>query len=124
MPTVVQIALGGALGAVARHYVGRAALHQFGTGFPWGVLIVNVVGSFAMGILIVWLAERGLTRYAPLMTVGFLGGFTTFSSFSLDTMLLYERGELGLAALYVVVSVAASIGALALALVFARSILT
>ena len=101
--------LGGGLGAAMRHGVNLAAARLLGTGFPYGTLTVNVVGSLAMGLMAAWFAFQGsaIQHWRLFLTTGMLGGFTTFSAFSLDTALLYERGELGLAALYVVVSVAA-----------------
>lgn len=108
------VMLGGAVGAGARHLVGRAALALWGTGFPVGTLFVNVVGGFAMGLLAAWLATRasGDEALRYLLGVGVLGGFTTFSAFSLETVLMIERGELATAALYILASVALSIGAL------------
>ncbi|QFS81522.1 Putative fluoride ion transporter CrcB [Roseivivax sp. THAF40] len=122
MTTLLQVALGGALGAVARYLTGLAALRAMGHGFPWGTLTVNVAGSFLMGVLVVMLAHLGGTRFAPLLMTGFLGGFTTFSAFSLDAVTLYERGALGAAAGYVAASVILSLAALAAGLFLARSI--
>ena len=89
---LLQVALGGALGASARYLVGLGTLRLIGPGFPWGTLTVNVVGSFAMGLLVVVLAEVWGNRFAPLLMTGLLGGFTTFSAFSLDAVALFERG--------------------------------
>ena len=110
---LAQVALGGALGSVARYGVQLASLRLAGTGFPLGTLVLNVLGCFAMGLLFVWLTERGLMRYAPLLITGILGGFTTFSAFSLDALLLWERGQAGWAAGYVAASVLLSLGAVA-----------
>ena len=118
--TLIQVAAGGALGASARYLTWVGATRLFGRGFPWGTLIVNVVGSFLMGVLIVMLAERDAMRFAPFLTVGLLGGFTTFSAFSLDAVTLVERGQVGAAAGYVGASVAVSITALMLGLWIAR----
>ena len=118
--TLIQVAAGGALGASARYLTLVGATRLFGLGFPWGTLIVNVVGSFLMGVLIVMLAERDAMRFAPFLTVGLLGGFTTFSAFSLDAVTLVERGQVGAAAGYVGASVAVSITALMLGLWIAR----
>jgi fluoride exporter len=103
--------LGGGIGAALRHSVNLAAARLLGTAFPFGTLTVNVVGSVVMGLMAAWFAfEGGLSQHWRLfLTTGMLGGFTTFSTFSLDTAVLYERGELGLAALYVAVSVIAGI---------------
>lgn len=107
------VMLGGAVGAGARHLVGRAALGIWGPGFPVGTLLVNVVGGFAMGMLAAWLASRasGDEALRYLLGVGVLGGFTTFSAFSLETVLMLQRQEFGMAAFYIVASVALSVGA-------------
>lgn len=112
--TIAAIAAGGALGAVSRYGVSLAAGHLIGHGFPWGTLIVNVAGSFLIGILIAvfvhfWQPPNVLRLF---FVTGYLGGFTTFSTFSLDIVTLYERGEMLSAALYGTASVALSIGAL------------
>jgi len=123
----LQVALGGAVGSVLRYQAGRLAVHLLGpnaaTAFPWGTLFVNVTGSLAMGVLAGWLARHGsggAENWRLLIGVGLLGGFTTFSSFSLETMLLIERGQPGLAAIYVGVSLLAGIGGLWLGLVAMR----
>lgn len=108
MKLVLAIAAGGAIGAVGRHYVGVYALKWLGTAFPYGTLVVNVVGSFLMGVLVAsmtvkWNVGNELRAF---LTVGLLGGFTTFSAFSSDFATLIERGETVLAAGYVTVSVA------------------
>ncbi|MHA6347539.1 fluoride efflux transporter CrcB [Roseivivax sp. CAU 1761] len=121
--TLLQVALGGALGATARHLTGLAALRLAGPGFPWGTLTVNVAGSFLMGLLAVALTHWGAARLSPLLLTGILGGFTTFSAFSLDALTLWERGAAGQAALYVAGSVALSLAALALGLAAARGAL-
>ena len=118
--TLLQVAAGGALGASARYLTGVGAVRLFGHGFPWGTLIVNVVGSFLMGVLIVVLAQKGGMRFAPFLTIGLLGGFTTFSAFSLDAVTLFERGQIGAAAGYVAASVVVSIAALFFGLRIAR----
>jgi CrcB protein len=114
MKLVLAIALGGAIGAVGRHYVSVAMVLLVGYGFPWGTLVVNIVGSFLMGALIetmalVWSPS---VEMRALLTVGLLGAFTTFSTFSLDVATLYERDATLQLAAYVVVSVAVSILAL------------
>ncbi|WP_425099978.1 fluoride efflux transporter CrcB [Tropicibacter sp. S64] len=121
MTPLLQVALGGALGASGRYLTGLAATHLMGRGFPWGTLIVNILGSFAMGVIVVALAHLGGNRYAPLLMTGVLGGFTTFSAFSLDAVTLYERGQVSLAAGYVLASVLLSLGALIAGLLVARS---
>ncbi|MBV0891284.1 fluoride efflux transporter CrcB [Paracoccus sp. Z118] len=119
MNPYLQVALGGAMGATARYGVNRAAMTAFGPGFPWATLIVNVAGSFAMGALVVMLARLG-NAWAPLLMTGLLGGFTTFSAFSLDTLTLWQRGEHASAAAYVAASVGLSLLAIAAGLAFAR----
>ena len=120
--TLFQVALGGAVGAVARYLTGMAALRLMGPGFPWGTLAVNVVGSFLMGVLVIVLMHFNANRLAPLLMTGLLGGFTTFSAFSLDALTIYERGQTGLAAGYVVASVVLSLLAIGLGLLVARGI--
>lgn len=119
---VFMVALGGALGAVARYGLGIAVFRLTGPGFPLGVMAANVIGSFLMGVFVVLAAHRGLTHLSPLVMTGLLGGFTTFSAFSLETMTLFERGAVGQAALYVMLSVGLSLGGLALGLAAARAL--
>ncbi len=118
------VMLGGAVGAGARHLVGRAALALWGPGFPVGTLAVNVIGGLAMGLLAGWLATRasGDEALRYLLGVGVLGGFTTFSAFSLETVLMIERGELMTASFYIVASVVLSVGALFAGLQFSRMV--
>jgi len=122
MNPVFQVALGGAMGATARYGVNRAAVAAFGPGFPWATLIVNVAGSFLMGALAVVLSRLG-NAWAPLLMTGVLGGFTTFSAFSLDTLLLWQRGTQGTAAAYVAASVGLSLLAIVAGLAVAQRIL-
>ena len=124
MPSLM-VALGGGIGALGRFQLGRAVTHLAGpnAGFPWGTLAANLIGSLAMGLLAGWLAQRGgagSDNLRLLLGVGLLGGFTTFSAFSLELVLLIERGAPGLAALYAGVSVAAGLAALYLGLVAMR----
>ena len=123
---IVAIAIGGAVGAVARHLVGAQMLRLLGSGFPWGTLTVNVVGSFAMGALVELMALRWSVgpELRAFMTVGVLGAFTTFSTFSLDVAVLGERGEVLPAALYVLLSVGLSISALFFGLWLFRQLLS
>jgi CrcB protein len=115
--------LGAGLGGALRHGVNVGASKLFGFGFPFGTFIVNVVGSFIMGLLAGYFAYRsGVPQHVRLfLTTGILGGFTTFSSFSLDAALLIERNSLGLAAGYIVGSVAAGVAALFFGLALFRS---
>ena len=123
---LMLVALGGAIGATARFLAVTGAIRLFGPGFPWGTLIVNVAGSAAMGVMVVLLVERlpgGAGRLAPLLMTGLLGGFTTFSAFSLDAMQLFERGRWLAAAGYVSSSAILSILGLALGLAIARALM-
>jgi CrcB protein len=115
--------IGAGIGGALRHGANIGAAKLFGYGFPFGTFIVNVVGSFAMGLLAGFFAYRaGIPQHARLfLTTGVLGGFTTFSTFSLDAALLIERHSLGMAAGYVVGSVAAGIAALFFGLALFRS---
>ena len=122
MPLLL-VMLGGALGAGARHLAGRAALALLGPAFPWATLGVNLVGGLLMGVLAGTLARTGGSEATRLLLgVGVLGGFTTFSAFSLDTVTLVERGMLGFAAAYVAASVIGSIAALYLGLRLVRGL--
>ena len=122
----LAVGAGGAAGAMARYAVASQALHVMGPNFPWGTLIVNVVGSFAIGVLAEMFALK--LSVTPEMRVflitGFLGGFTTFSAFSLDAVNMVERGDTLQAATYIGASVAFSIGALVLGLIATRWVLT
>jgi len=122
MHMLVAIAVGGAVGALGRHFVNVAMGSLLGTGFPWGTVTVNIVGSFLMGVLIHMLAVSWNVspEMRALLTVGALGAFTTFSTFSLDVVTMYERDELLLTGIYIAVSVVASIGALFVGLRLAR----
>ncbi len=114
MNAYLIVFVGAGIGGALRHGVNVASLHLFGAGFGYGTLAVNVIGSFAMGLLAAYLALKGemALPWRLFLATGVLGGFTTFSAFSLDTALLYERGEIALTALYIVASVAGSIAAL------------
>jgi CrcB protein len=105
---------GGGLGAALRHGVNLTAARMLGTAFPWGTFFVNVTGSMLMGVLAGYFAFKGdaSQHWRLLLTTGVLGGYTTFSAFSLDAALLYERGEVSLAVLYVLASVLLSIAGL------------
>lgn len=126
MNATVLVFLGAGLGGVLRHLVTAGCAHACGTAFPWGTLIVNSAGSFAMGILAGWLtlkAGETWTQGARLfLATGVLGGFTTFSAFSLDAVLLWERGAAASAAAYIAGSVVISIAALVAGLALIRSL--
>jgi len=122
--TVSLVALGGAIGAALRYLTGVGLLRLLGhQEFPVAIIAVNVIGSFLMGVFVIAAAQRGLTHFSPFVMIGLLGGFTTFSAFSLETINLFERGAIGQAALYIVLSVGLSIGALVLGLWAARGVL-
>ncbi|WP_173931489.1 fluoride efflux transporter CrcB [Chelativorans sp. Marseille-P2723] len=126
MSHVLIIAAGGAIGASLRHLVGLAALRMLGPAFPWGTLAVNVTGSLVMGVFIEWLARRagGASHELRLfIATGVLGGFTTFSAFSLDVASLWERGASALAVTYGIASVAGAMAALFAGLWLARTFL-
>lgn len=123
MTTLFQVALGGAIGASTRYLTNVAVMRWIGPGFPYGTMLVNVLGSFLMGVLVVMLAHKGGTRFAPFLMTGLLGGFTTFSAFSLDAFTLWERGETVLAGAYVAGSVVLSIAALVAGVLTMRGML-
>jgi CrcB protein len=116
--------LGGGLGAALRHGVNISAARLLGTSFPYGTLFINVVGSLAMGLIAEYFALKGhLPQHWRLfLTTGILGGFTTFSAFSLEAGLLYERGQVAGAAIYVVASVVLAIGGLFAGLAIVRAL--
>ena len=106
--------LGGGIGAALRHGVNLLSARLFGLSFPYGTLFENVSGSLLMGMLAAYFAFQGdaSQHWRLFLTTGILGGFTTFSAFSLEVVLLYERGELALAAVYVLSSVILSVAGL------------
>ena len=124
MQSVLLVFLGAGIGGALRHLVNLGCARACGTAFPWGTLTVNVLGSLVMGIIAGWLAFKAEAAWAqPLrlfLTTGILGGFTTFSAFSLDAALLWERGDVLLAATYVVGSVVLSLAALGIGLAAVR----
>jgi CrcB protein len=125
MKATVLVFLGAGIGGALRHGVNVGCARMCGTAFPWGTLTVNIVGSLLMGAIAGWLAFRAGEGWSqPLrlfLTTGILGGFTTFSAFSLDAVLIWERGQIGLAAAYVCASVLLSIGGLVAGLALIRT---
>lgn len=124
MNIVLAVAAGGAIGASARYLVGIAIVRSIGHGFPWAILTVNVIGALAMGLLVgafahIWSPGRTMQAF---LTVGVLGGLTTFSSFSLDVVVMIERGNLLWAALYVIGSVVLCVGCVFAGMAIARAI--
>jgi fluoride exporter len=126
MNSYLLVFLGAGIGGALRHGVNVGCARLCGIAFPWGTLTVNVVGSFVMGALAAWLAFKAGEGWSqPLrlfLTTGILGGFTTFSAFSLDAVLIWERGQLGLAGAYVAASVVLSIAGLVAGLAAVRSL--
>jgi len=123
--TYLIVFLGGGIGAALRHGFNIGFARAFGTGFPYATLWENVTGSLVMGLLIGWFAVRGGVpqHWQLFLTTGILGGYTTFSTFSLDVAVLYERGDnLVLATLYVVLSVALSIAGLFAGVTMVRAV--
>jgi len=125
MPVILQVALGGAIGASMRHLSGGMMIRALGTGFPYGTMFVNIVGSFLMGLAAIYLMERmdgSFGRFAPFLMTGVLGGFTTFSAYSLDALYLIERGRMLAALVYMGGSVALAMLALVAGMAIARMI--
>jgi CrcB protein len=123
MLQTILVMVGGALGSALRYHAGKLGLALLGPGWPWGTLFVNVFGGLVMGVFAGWLSLRG-SGGEPMrlfFAVGILGGFTTFSAFSLETVMMIERGAMASALAYILVSVVASVGALALGLGMARA---
>ncbi len=125
MTNLLLVAAGGAIGAALRHLSGVAALRIMGAGFPWGTLFVNVLGSFIMGLFIAWMVKKtGVSTDIRLfVATGVLGGFTTFSAFSLDVANMVERGAMTSAFAYIAASVIISLVAVFIGLWFGRSFL-
>ncbi|MEL7429565.1 MAG: fluoride efflux transporter CrcB [Pseudomonadota bacterium] len=124
MNHLLLAAVGGAIGASLRHMAGMASVRMLGVGFPYGTVLVNVTGSLIMGLFIAWLVKRGGSENLRLFfATGVLGGFTTFSAFSLDVADLLERGAMGPAFAYVLISVVFSILAVFVGLWFGRAFL-
>lgn len=126
MPTIFAIALGGAAGAVARHVIAQFVQQSAGGGFPWGILAVNILGCAVMGALVelfalVWSPSEAMRAF---LTVGMLGALTTFSAFSVDVVVMINKGAWGMAALYISLSVILSVGAMLSAMYLVRSLST
>jgi len=126
MMPYLLVFLGAGLGGALRHGVNLGCARFCGVEFPWGTLVINVLGSGLMGLLAGWFAFKageGWSQSTRLfLTTGVLGGFTTFSAFSLDAILIWERGEVGAAVLYILGSVLLSLAALVLGLALVRSL--
>ncbi len=124
MSQVLAIAGGGALGAVLRYWVSTAVYAMAGRGFPYGTLAVNVLGSLVMGFLYIWLLERsfGSAGMRAFMLIGLLGAFTTFSTFSIETLMLMEGGQYVRALVNTLASVVLCVAAAALGVMLARQL--
>ena len=123
MNSLFPVMIGGAIGAGARHLVGQAMLARIGPGFPWSTLSINIVGSLLMGLLVGALARGdGADATRLFVGVGILGGFTTFSSFSMEFWMLFERGQNAQAAAYILASVIGAIAACGLGLFIVRQV--
>ena len=124
MNIVLFIAAGGAIGAIGRYAVMTAVSHQFGAGYPYGTIIVNLIGSFILGGLVESLKYFSTisNELHVFLIVGVLGSFTTFSTFSMDVVVLMQRNEMFAAGFYILGSVFVSIGGLFLAMVLFRQI--
>jgi len=123
-PVLFAVAAGGALGSVARYLAGIGATKLLGLAFPWGTLLINIAGSFLIGVFVELFALKwDLPQEARVfLTVGICGGFTTFSTFSLEAWLLMQRGEWGYATAYIAGSVILSIAALVMGLQLVRAL--
>jgi CrcB protein len=119
------VAVGGAIGSLLRYYVGLGSLRLMGPGFPWGTLIVNVVGCFIIGVFAEMIMRRfnASVELRLLLITGFLGGFTTFSAFSLDAITLFERGDVFAGGIYIAASVGLSMVAVMAGLGLMRALI-
>ncbi|MBX4909750.1 MULTISPECIES: fluoride efflux transporter CrcB [Rhizobium] len=124
MIQALLVAVGGAIGSVLRYFVGQWALRLLGPAFPWGTLAVNVVGCFVIGVFAELVARKfnASVELRLLLITGFLGGFTTFSAFSLDAISLFERGEAVAGGLYIAASVGLSMAAVFAGLAIMRAL--
>lgn len=122
MKMILAVATGGALGATGRFLVGKMMFRLMGPGFPWGTLTVNIIGSFAIGIIVTLLATRYnlAHHWQGFLVIGVLGGFTTFSAFSMEVGLMLERHEITHAALYALGSLCLGVAALFMGLYAGR----
>ncbi|UVC11403.1 fluoride efflux transporter CrcB [Rhizobium sp. TH2] len=124
MNHILLVAVGGALGSVARYLTGLAALRWFGPGYPWGTLSVNIVGGLAIGVFAELIARRfdGSQELRLFIITGILGGFTTFSAFSLEVSTMAERGDYLWAASYILLSIVISVAAVFAGLALVRAL--
>ncbi|UHS61350.1 fluoride efflux transporter CrcB [Agrobacterium vaccinii] len=124
MLNIALVAIGGAIGSVARYLVGVWGVKLAGPNFPWGTITVNVVGAFFIGLMVEIIARRfdASSEVRVFIVTGILGGFTTWSSFTLDAVVLFERGDLGLAAVYLLASLVVSFAAIFAGLALGRAL--
>lgn len=124
MSTYLLVGVGGAAGALARFWLSNASYQRLGHGFPYGTLLVNIAGSLAIGFLYFWLINRFAfeAELRALLIVGFLGAFTTFSAFSVETLILLEQGAVLKGLIYVGLSVALCVVAAAAGMLLARAV--
>lgn len=124
MLNIALVAIGGAIGSVARYLVGVWGVKLAGPNFPWGTITVNVVGAFLIGLMVEMIARRfdASSEVRVFIVTGILGGFTTWSSFTLDAVVLFERGDLGLAAVYLLASLIVSFAAIFAGLALGRAL--
>ena len=119
----VWVGIGGGIGAIARFFVGKKVVEQWGSSFPYGTLLINISGAIVIGFLMTLLVERNVsdTFWRSLFVVGFLGGYTTFSSYTWEALHLFEEGRLGAAFAYIGLSNAVGLGCCALGIILARA---
>lgn len=124
MLNIVLVAIGGAIGSVARYLVGVWGVKLAGPNFPWGTITVNVVGAFLIGLMVEMVARRfdASSEVRVFIVTGIIGGFTTWSSFTLDAVVLFERGDMGLAAVYLLASLVVSFAAIFAGLALGRAL--
>ena len=121
--TYLWVAIGGAVGSVARYALGSAVASRVGRDLPWGTLTINASGSLLIGVILTWLVERdvGATTWRPLIVVGVLGGYTTFSAFSYEVVALADDGRYGRAAGYAIASLVLGIATCAVGVGLTRA---
>ncbi|MGV1869353.1 fluoride efflux transporter CrcB [Agrobacterium rosae] len=124
MLNIALVAIGGAIGSIARYLVGVWSVRLAGPNFPWGTLTVNVVGAFLIGLTVEVIARRfdASSEMRVFLVTGVIGGFTTWSSFTLDAVVLFERGEIGLSAVYLGASLLVSFAAIFAGLALGRAL--
>ena len=119
----VWVGIGGGIGAIARFFVGKKVVEQWGSSFPYATLLINISGAIVIGFLMTLLVERSITDsfWRTLLVVGFLGGYTTFSSYTWEAMHLFEEGRVGAALAYIGLSNVVGLGCCAIGIILARA---